>query len=294
MASAPAARIAALAREHPDHRSDASPVNASSRSAARGPVASLDLAVELPGPQPAWPTNARPLRSPTEDSSGVAPVPSTPTSSNASSAASVGSSNSPSTITAEGWTGPPMNRWSESSTSSSSCGTASLTVVSTVGRAPGRALPLGVLDHEHDRAPEVGVQQRRSRNQELARGRSPLPTLCYSTPTPLSRRRWASNASPVASADSLVFEVKSGEVGDHLEQIHADADLRRRSLPARRRARRTGRHLATPRSAHRWSLSSIALHLSSPPFWSAGPSDRPKISFMISSVPPPIGPSARL
>ena len=51
-------------------------------------------------------------------------------SSNAISAASVGSSNSARTITEEGCTGPPMNSGSASSTSSSICGTDSPTVVS--------------------------------------------------------------------------------------------------------------------------------------------------------------------
>ena len=137
------------------------------------------------------------------DSSGDGPVPSTPTSSNASSAASVGSSNSPSTITAEGWTGPPMN--------SCSCGLDQLLELrdgfadAGLGRAvehQARARPRRCARRRARpcaRSSDPAATARRSgacpRTESISLPSSAvgaLPTLCYSTPTPLSSRRWAS------------------------------------------------------------------------------------------------------
>ena len=169
-------------------------------------------------------------------------------SSNASSAASPGSSRRASTITDDGWTGPPMNSGSSPSTSSSSCGTASCDrrLRRTVQHQPECAV-LGVLDDEHDGAPEVRIQQARAGDQQLSAGRlhqrgrarSPVATADVHRRRPPSVRSGGrSGARDVSRRLSRLGErhrlgrlladlqVEPGDVRNHLEQVDRQADLR--------------------------------------------------------------------
>ena len=199
---------------------------------------------------------------------GEDPVPSTPTSSNAISAASVGSSNSPGTITAEGWTGPPMNSCSASSTSSSSCGTASPTVVSDGRLRTSPSAPSSVCSitsttvrqkfGSSSDGPAIRSSAARGVHQPAVIGGRCTPTFCYST-----RRRSPAAAGPRTPARSppridLVFKIQTGTVGDHLDRSMPTQTSAPAALPAV--ARNTARCRATPRSAPRWSFHD-RLHL---------------------------------
>ena len=122
-----------------------------------------------PGPQPAWPRNARPDRTPAVSSSDEGPVPSTPTSSNASRAASVG--------VFELGQDDHRRRLDRAADEQLLLGIeqrlelgdglADAGLRRAVQDQPERALVV-VLDDEHDRAPEVRVQQRRTGDQQLS------------------------------------------------------------------------------------------------------------------------------
>ena len=241
-ASAPPARSCRPCGSAPPPTARGSSVNASSRRAGsriQSPRSSSESS--WPGPQPAWPTNARPRRSPARRPRARRRSPSTPMSSNAISAASVGSSNSASTISAEGCTGPPMNSGSSRSTQLLELRhrLADRRLRRPVEHQPERAL-VGVLDDQHDRAPEVRIQQRRARRSAAGRVRSPsghvvrTPALGHYPPFVLSRRlapsrRCASIARPYGL--SRLGLARRGRVPASSaitsNRSTADADLRR-------------------------------------------------------------------
>ena len=132
-----------------------------------------------------------------------------------------------STITDDGWTGPPMNSCSSRSTRGSSCGTDSPTVVSE-GRlrtSPKRAV-VGVLHHEHDRAPEVGVKQGGPGDQENTLAPSPsVPGLGQALARGLGQASASSRSARCRPDEERLagvvdlLQVQLGELGDHLEEI---------------------------------------------------------------------------
>ena len=160
-------------------------------------------------------------------SSGDEPVPSTPTSSNASSAAS--------RILElaqhdhrRGLDRAADNSWSPRSTSDSSRGTASPTLVSE-GRfrtSPGALV--GVLDHQYDGTPEVRVEERRSCDQELAPRAvhsDILATRSRMRPPGGPRGSSSSRCASMREPDrfdrlGLDLEVEPRKLGDHLKQVH--------------------------------------------------------------------------